>query len=131
MDASERSRLLNKFADLVERDCEYLADLETYNNGMNTTLSRTMTKNMVQSTIRYIASLADKVQGDTIPVGKWNDILIIISSTSTSYHKFAFKKKQIFSRGAPVRGIWIPSRLLSRVNMILIIVLKILIISVK
>ena len=33
MDASERGRLLNKMADLIERDQEYLARLETLDNG--------------------------------------------------------------------------------------------------
>ena len=33
MDASERGRLLNKLADLMERDQVYLASLETLDNG--------------------------------------------------------------------------------------------------
>ncbi len=33
MDASERGRLLNKLADLIERDSDYLASLETLDNG--------------------------------------------------------------------------------------------------
>ena len=33
MDASERGRLLNKLADLIERDRVYLASLETLDNG--------------------------------------------------------------------------------------------------
>ncbi|PNI98865.1 ALDH1B1 isoform 2, partial [Pan troglodytes] len=33
MDASERGRLLNRLADLVERDRVYLASLETLDNG--------------------------------------------------------------------------------------------------
>ena len=33
MDASQRGRLLNKLADLIERDIEYLASLETLDNG--------------------------------------------------------------------------------------------------
>lgn len=68
MDASKRGRILYKFADLVERDAEYLAELETHNNGM--VLS--MCKHFVGSSanhIRYNASLADKIQGSTIPSG--------------------------------------------------------------
>lgn len=33
MDASDRGRLLNKLADLIERDAVYLASLETLDNG--------------------------------------------------------------------------------------------------
>lgn len=48
MDASDRGRLLNKLADLIERDREYLARLETLDNGkpykdsLNVDLSSTL-----------------------------------------------------------------------------------------
>ncbi|KAJ0178889.1 hypothetical protein K1T71_005664 [Dendrolimus kikuchii] len=67
MDASERGAILNKFADLIERNLEYLVALESYNNGMVLNFGKFFIKNTV-GTIRYIASLADKVQGDTIPI---------------------------------------------------------------
>ncbi|KAI8424183.1 hypothetical protein MSG28_002768 [Choristoneura fumiferana] len=66
LDASARGRLLNKFAELVERDIQYLGELESYNNGM----VLGMAVGIVQKSIngaRYAASLADKIQGDTIP----------------------------------------------------------------
>lgn len=68
LDASQRGRILSKFADLVERDAEYLADLESYNNGMICAFIRTVMPG-VCGQIRYIASLADKVEGSTIPLG--------------------------------------------------------------
>ncbi|XP_028175798.1 retinal dehydrogenase 1-like [Ostrinia furnacalis] len=66
VDASQRGRILTKFADLVSRDRAYLSQLETYNNGMVAGFS-TMLMDMAISNIRYLASLADKIQGDTIP----------------------------------------------------------------
>ncbi|XP_072939479.1 aldehyde dehydrogenase 1A1-like [Epargyreus clarus] len=68
IDAQDRGKLLNKFADLVHRDEEYLCALETYNNGAVITMSRTFIPRVVD-TIRYLASLADKIQGDTMPIG--------------------------------------------------------------
>lgn len=65
-DASQRGKLLYKFADLIERDFEYLAKLESYDNGM-------VYKNCLRilsgipDSVRYLGSLADKIQGDTIP----------------------------------------------------------------
>ncbi|XP_052740644.1 aldehyde dehydrogenase 1A1 [Bicyclus anynana] len=65
-DASERCKILYKFADLLDRDAEYLSRLETYNNGMVVGLSRRMIGG-AGYTVRYVASLADKIQGSTIP----------------------------------------------------------------
>ncbi|XP_075971540.1 aldehyde dehydrogenase 1A1-like [Anticarsia gemmatalis] len=67
MDASQRVRILTKFADLVKRDSEYIAELESYNNGMVMNLAHRFIGSCDNS-IRYIASLADKIQGSTIPV---------------------------------------------------------------
>ncbi|XP_047525720.1 aldehyde dehydrogenase 1A1-like [Pieris napi] len=67
LDASQRGRLLSKFADLVERDAKYLAQLEGYDNGMVCAFSQRMLT-LVPNQIRYLASLADKVEGSTIPM---------------------------------------------------------------
>ncbi|CAH2071546.1 unnamed protein product, partial [Iphiclides podalirius] len=67
MDAAQRRTLLHKFGDLIERDLEYLAELESYNNGMVLNDARRFLNTAVEST-RYLASLADKIQGDTIPL---------------------------------------------------------------
>ncbi|KAG6459614.1 retinal dehydrogenase 1 [Manduca sexta] len=66
LDASKRGELLNKFADLVARDIAYLAELESYNNGMVLNMAKTFI-GTTPATIRYVASLADKIHGDTIP----------------------------------------------------------------
>lgn len=67
MDASERGRLLYKFADLVERDIAYMASLETLDNGKpyNNAVGDFRFSIKV---IRYYAGWADKNQGKTIPV---------------------------------------------------------------
>ncbi|CAD0197094.1 unnamed protein product [Chrysodeixis includens] len=66
LDASQRGELLNKFADLVERDIQYLMALESYNNGMTMTVAPMAIQGGIK-TIRYFASLADKIQGTTVP----------------------------------------------------------------
>ncbi|CAB3238982.1 unnamed protein product [Arctia plantaginis] len=66
MDASERGRILYKFAELVKRDAEYLAELESFNNGMVLNVAKMIT-GAVYKSICYLASLADKIQGSTIP----------------------------------------------------------------
>lgn len=68
-DASKRREILNKFADLIVRDSSYLGELESYNNGMLLNLSKYVTAGTANA-VRYLASLADKSHGDTIPLGK-------------------------------------------------------------
>lgn len=67
MDASERGRLLNKMADLIERDQEYLARLETLDNGKPLEASRGDLTHAI-SVWRYFAGWADKLHGDTLPL---------------------------------------------------------------
>ncbi|XP_059056628.1 aldehyde dehydrogenase 1A1-like [Achroia grisella] len=66
LDASQRGQILQNFATLVERDADYLNQLETHDNGMIKLMANMMSDFAVKS-IRYIASLADKVQGYTVP----------------------------------------------------------------
>ncbi|XP_077989268.1 aldehyde dehydrogenase 1A1-like isoform X2 [Glandiceps talaboti] len=67
MDASARGRLLNKLADLMERDLEYLAKLETLDSGKIYTSSVGNIKRS-SDVLRYYAGYADKIHGKTIPV---------------------------------------------------------------
>ncbi|KOB73827.1 Aldehyde dehydrogenase, partial [Operophtera brumata] len=67
-EGGKRGNILRKFAELVERDSEYLIELESLNNGMLMSMARAMMQSF-GNTVRYIASLADKIQGDTIPLG--------------------------------------------------------------
>lgn len=67
MDASERGRLLYKLSDLIERDREYLARLETLDNGKPYSDSYNVDLNLVIKCYRYYAGWADKIHGKTIP----------------------------------------------------------------
>lgn len=69
LDAQARGKLLYKFAELVQRDKEYLVELETYNNGMILSNCRRFVEGGIDF-IKYNAGLADKIVGTTIPVGE-------------------------------------------------------------
>ncbi|KAJ8449120.1 hypothetical protein Cgig2_004175 [Carnegiea gigantea] len=67
MSAYERSRILFKFADLVEKHSEELAALETWNSGK---LFRQAAKDEIPMFVRlfrYYAGWADKIHGLTVP----------------------------------------------------------------
>ena len=66
MDASQRGRLMFKLADLIERDIDYLASLETLDNGKPFADSLWDMNSAINS-VRYYAGYADKIHGKTIP----------------------------------------------------------------
>ena len=68
MNASERGRLLNRLADLVEQNKEELATLETLDNGKPYNDSLNIDLPMTIKCYRYYAGWADKIHGKTIPV---------------------------------------------------------------
>ncbi|KAG7481211.1 hypothetical protein MATL_G00064520 [Megalops atlanticus] len=68
MDASERGRLLNKLADLVERDRLKLATLESIDSGKLFLMAYFVDLKGTINTLRYYGGWADKIQGKTIPV---------------------------------------------------------------
>lgn len=68
MDASERGRLLNRLADLMERDRALLASLETLDNGKPYTNSYYADLELSIKCYRYFAGWADKNHGKVIPV---------------------------------------------------------------
>jgi aldehyde dehydrogenase (NAD+) len=67
--ASERGRLLNRLADLVEQNADELATLETLDNGMPLTVARHVAVPLTIGHFRYFAGWADKNHGKTIPIG--------------------------------------------------------------
>jgi len=67
MDAADRGKLLFKLADLVEKNAEDLAALESLNCGKTITDSRGDLGGVV-NTLRYYAGWADKIEGRTVPV---------------------------------------------------------------
>lgn len=68
MDARKRGRLLYKLADLVERDIDQLARIETLQNGKPYFESRQVDLPDVVAILRYYAGWADKIHGEVIPV---------------------------------------------------------------
>ncbi len=66
MSASERGRLIWKLADLIEKNLEELAELETLDNGKPIFESRYVDMPMVIDVLRYYAGWATKIHGETI-----------------------------------------------------------------
>ena len=66
MSASERGRLIWKLADLVEKNIDELAELETLDNGKPIFESRYVDMPMVADVLRYYAGLATKIHGETV-----------------------------------------------------------------
>jgi aldehyde dehydrogenase (NAD+) len=68
MDARDRTRLINRLADLIEDNIDELAELETLDNGKPLAEARGGDLPLVVDCFRYYAGWADKIQGATIPV---------------------------------------------------------------
>ena len=65
---SERGRLLNRLADLIERHADELARLESLDNGKPYAVASAADLPLTIACYRYYAGWADKVQGRTIPI---------------------------------------------------------------
>jgi len=68
MSGRERGRILYRFADLLEKNAEELAQLETLDNGKPIFFSRVADIPLSVDFFRYFAGWADKIHGKTIPV---------------------------------------------------------------
>src|SRR5688572_28184124 len=68
MNASDRGRLLNKLADLIEKNKEELAALESLDNGKPYRDALAADLPLTIKCYRYYAGWADKIHGKTIPV---------------------------------------------------------------
>src|SRR5881392_3304329 len=66
MAASERGKILWRIADLLEKNIEELAELETLDNGKPIFESRYVDIPMVIDVLRYYAGWATKIHGETI-----------------------------------------------------------------
>ncbi len=66
-DAADRGRMLYRLADLIEKEAEELAALESLNSGKTISDSRGDLQGVV-NTLRYYAGWADKIEGRTVPV---------------------------------------------------------------
>lgn len=68
MDARDRGRLMNRLADLVEKNIDEMAALETLDNGKPIRDSRNADLPLVIDCLRYYAGWSDKMHGQTIPI---------------------------------------------------------------
>ena len=68
MSPSQRGVLLNRLADLIERDREHLTGLESLDNGKPYKVAYAGDLEFTIGCYRYYASLADKNNGKTIPL---------------------------------------------------------------
>ncbi|HET8746336.1 MAG TPA: aldehyde dehydrogenase family protein [Ramlibacter sp.] len=68
MPAAERGRILLKLADLIEQNTEELARLESLDTGHPLRDSRNLDVPRTAGCYRYFGGMADKFQGETIPV---------------------------------------------------------------
>jgi acyl-CoA reductase-like NAD-dependent aldehyde dehydrogenase len=68
MQASERGRLLLKLADAIEADADYLTQLESLDTGHPIRDTRGLDLPRTAMGYRYFGGIADKVQGEVIPV---------------------------------------------------------------
>jgi len=66
MSASERGRLIWKLADLLEKNIDEFAELETLDNGKPIFESRYVDMPMVIDVLRYYAGWATKLHGETV-----------------------------------------------------------------
>lgn len=65
---ADRERILLKLADLIERDAETLAQLETLNQGKSIHVSRAVEVGASVEYVRYMAGWATKITGQTLDV---------------------------------------------------------------
>jgi len=68
MTPSERGRILWKLADLIERQTEQFATLESLDNGKPLTVARVADVPLTVDMFRYMAGWATKITGTTIPI---------------------------------------------------------------
>ncbi|HVS70239.1 MAG TPA: aldehyde dehydrogenase family protein [Phycisphaerae bacterium] len=68
MNARERGKILFRLADLVEKNLEELARLESLDNGKPLNDARTADLPLAIDCYRYYAGWADKIEGKTIPI---------------------------------------------------------------
>jgi len=69
MTATARGALLRRLAALIEENAQRLADIERSCNGKNITEVAGQARNVAQW-FYYYAGLADKIQGDVVPINK-------------------------------------------------------------
>ena len=66
---TERGHLIRRLGDLVKENIDYLAELETLDNGKAIRETGGVEMPAIANWYYYFAGLADKIQGETIPLG--------------------------------------------------------------
>lgn len=66
--ASDRGKMLHRLADLIEKNADELAALESLDNGKPVSVAKTVDVAASAGCYRYFAGWADKVHGKTIPI---------------------------------------------------------------
>jgi phenylacetaldehyde dehydrogenase len=66
MRPADRERCLHRFADLIERHSEELAQIETINQGKSINISRMIEVGASVEYVRYMAGWATKIEGSTL-----------------------------------------------------------------
>ena len=74
--AAARGQLLNRLADLIDEHAQELAELESLDNGKPVTYARSIDIGLATSHFRYFAGWPTKVEGEVIPSGGRDDLLI-------------------------------------------------------
>lgn len=64
----ERERLLLKLADLIEKNAQTLAELESMDNGKSAVIAKVIDVSVAVSCLRYMAGWATKIEGSTLDV---------------------------------------------------------------
>lgn len=77
MSAVDRSKLLNRLADLIERDSAELAVLECMDNGKPASLTQVVEIEGSIKTFRYFAGWPTKFGGETLPVSPRSGVKIL------------------------------------------------------
>ncbi|KDQ17454.1 hypothetical protein BOTBODRAFT_171940 [Botryobasidium botryosum FD-172 SS1] len=67
---NERGKLMMKLADLIERDIDEIAAIESLDNGKAFSVSKNFDVTQAAAVIRYYAGWADKVHGNVIEVNE-------------------------------------------------------------
>ncbi len=68
MKPSERGRLLHRLADLIEKNADELARIESLDNGKPFSVAKAVDVPKTIACYRYFAGWADKIHGKTIPI---------------------------------------------------------------
>ena len=64
----ERERLLLKLADLIEKNAQTLAELESIDNGKSAVIAKVIDVSVAVSCLRYMAGWATKIEGSTLDI---------------------------------------------------------------